>query len=205
MTARQPPVADSCARHRAASRSRSSRSRSRRARRPPPDAAQPARHRDPTPAVPRTPPTQHDGGTARPPARWFLSIRMNDGHLSPEHVARVLDELAAKPTSRGEPRAPKTGADMRTTLVRVFGQAQRWGLLSRNPAALVDPPHVPETEILPLCRSTKLGPCSPPSPDTDSSRSTPWRSPTASGCRRPSAPSGPTSTSRWDPSRCGRS
>lgn len=39
---------------------------------------------------------------------------------------------------------------MRTTLVRAFGQAQRWGLLSRNPAALVDPPHVPETEIVPL-------------------------------------------------------
>jgi integrase len=41
-------------------------------------------------------------------------------------------------------------ADVHTTLVRAFGQAQRWGLLSRNPAALIDPPHVPETEILPL-------------------------------------------------------
>jgi len=75
---------------------------------------------------------------------------MNDESLSPAHVARVLDELAATPTSRGEPRAPKTVADVRTTLVRAFGQAQRWGLLSRNPAALVDPPYVPETEILPL-------------------------------------------------------
>ncbi|MEX1163461.1 MAG: site-specific integrase [Nitriliruptor sp.] len=75
---------------------------------------------------------------------------MDDEHLSPAHVARVLDELAAKPTSRGEPRAPKTVADVRTTLARDFGQAQRWGLLSRNPAALVDPPHVPATEILPL-------------------------------------------------------
>jgi integrase len=82
--------------------------------------------------------------------RWFLRMRMNDESLSPAHVARMLDELAAKPTSRGEPRAPKTVADVRTTLVRAFGQAQRWGLLSRNPAALVDPPHVPETEILPL-------------------------------------------------------
>ena len=82
--------------------------------------------------------------------RWFLKIRMNDENLSPAHVARMLDELAATPTSRGEPRAPKTVADVRTTLVRAFGQAQRWGLLSRNPAALVDPPHVPATEILPL-------------------------------------------------------
>ena len=82
--------------------------------------------------------------------RWFLRIRMNDESLSPAHVARVLDELAATPTSRGEPRAPKTVADVRTTLVRAFGQAQRWGLLSRNPAALVDPPYVPETEIRPL-------------------------------------------------------
>ena len=82
--------------------------------------------------------------------RWFLRIRMNDESLSPAHVARVLDELAATPTSRGERRAPKTVADVRTTLVRAFGQAQRWGLLSRNPAALVDPPHVPETQIRPL-------------------------------------------------------
>jgi integrase len=82
--------------------------------------------------------------------RWFLKIRLNDESLSPAHVARVLDELLATPTSRGEPRAPKTVADVRTTLVRAFGQAQRWGLLSRNPAALVDPPYVPETEILPL-------------------------------------------------------
>jgi integrase len=82
--------------------------------------------------------------------RWFLRIRMNDENLSPAHVARMLDELAAQPTSRGDPRAPKTVADVRTTLVRAFGQAQRWGLLSRNPAALVDPPHVPETAIVPL-------------------------------------------------------
>lgn len=82
--------------------------------------------------------------------RWFLRIRMTDENLSPAHVARMLDEVAAKPTSRGEQRAPKTVADVRTTLVRAFGQAQRWGLLSRNPAALVDPPHVPETEIRPL-------------------------------------------------------
>ena len=81
---------------------------------------------------------------------WFLKIRMDDESLSPAHVARMLDELGATPTSRGEPRAPKTVADVRTTLVRAFGQAQRWGLLSRNPAALVDPPHVPATEILPL-------------------------------------------------------
>ena len=82
--------------------------------------------------------------------QWFVKIRMNDENLSPAHVARMLDELVVKPTSRGEPRAPKTVADVRTTLVRAFGQAQRWGLLSRNPAALVDPPHVPETEIIPL-------------------------------------------------------
>lgn len=82
--------------------------------------------------------------------RCFLRIRLNDESLSPAHVARMLDELAATPTSRGQPRAPKTVADVRTTLVRAFGQAQRWGLLSRNPAALVDPPYVPETEILPL-------------------------------------------------------
>jgi len=82
--------------------------------------------------------------------RWFLKLRLNDESLSPAHVARVLDELLATPTSRGEPRAPKTVADVRTTLVRALGQAQRWGLLSRNPAALVDPPYVPETAILPL-------------------------------------------------------
>ena len=81
---------------------------------------------------------------------WFVKLRLTDEALTPAHVARMLDELAAKPTSHGEPRAPKTVADVRTTLVRAFGQAQRWGMLSRNPAALVDPPQVPETEILPL-------------------------------------------------------
>jgi integrase len=35
-------------------------------------------------------------------------------------------------------------------LIRAFGHAQRWGLLSRKPAALVDPPHVPESETPPL-------------------------------------------------------
>lgn len=81
---------------------------------------------------------------------WFLRIRMDDESLSPAHVARVLDEIAATPTTRGQPRAPKTVADVRTTLVRAFGQAQRWGLLSRNPAELVDPVHVPDKQIQPL-------------------------------------------------------
>lgn len=81
---------------------------------------------------------------------WFKALRLNDEALTPHHVARVLDEISATPTSRNKPRAPKTVADVRTTLVRAFGQAQRWGLLSRNPAALVDPPHVPEAELEPL-------------------------------------------------------
>jgi integrase len=82
--------------------------------------------------------------------QWFLGLRLSDEHCTPQHVAQMLDELLAKPTSRGEPRSPRTVADVRTTLVRAFGQAQRWGLMSRNPAQLVDPPPQDSKEIEPL-------------------------------------------------------
>lgn len=81
---------------------------------------------------------------------WFLSIRLDDEHLTPSHVARMLDELLGKPTAREQPRSPRTVADVRTTLVRAFGQAQRWGLLARNPAQLVDPPPQDVQEVNPL-------------------------------------------------------
>lgn len=95
---------------------------------------------------------------------WFLRIRLTDRELTPAKVARMLDEIAAVPTEYGNcdgqgpcghdpevhQRAPKTVLEVRMVLRRALKQAQRWGHLARNAAALVDPPDVPEADISPL-------------------------------------------------------
>lgn len=78
---------------------------------------------------------------------WFRRLTLADDTLTPQHVARLLDELAATPTVHGKPRAPKTVLEVRAMLRTCLRKAQRWGLLSRNAADLVDPPELDDTEV----------------------------------------------------------
>jgi integrase len=80
--------------------------------------------------------------------RWALDRTL--GEFSPADVQRVLDEIAVTPTATGRTRAASTVAQVRSVLRRALGQAERWGLVGRNVASLVDAPEVDETEIEPL-------------------------------------------------------
>jgi integrase len=46
--------------------------------------------------------------------------------------------------------SPRTVAYIRAVLRQALGQAERWGLISRNVAKLADPPRVPRREVEPL-------------------------------------------------------
>lgn len=64
--------------------------------------------------------------------------------LEPRHVEELMrDRLEAG-------LSPRTVQYIRAVLRRALGQAMRWGLLSRNVAALVDGPRVPKRELRPL-------------------------------------------------------
>lgn len=47
-------------------------------------------------------------------------------------------------------RSPRTVLHMHTVLRVALGRALKWGLVARNLALLVDPPHVPAAEIQPF-------------------------------------------------------
>lgn len=79
---------------------------------------------------------------------WALERSL--GELSPPDVQRLLDEVAVTPTASGKPRASSTVAQVRSVLRRALGQAERWGLIARNAAALVDAPEVETPEVEPL-------------------------------------------------------
>ena len=66
------------------------------------------------------------------------------GELAPQHVQRFI---SAK-LSAG--LAPATVLQMRAVLRRALNQAQRWGLVTRNVATLVDPPRLQRAEIQPF-------------------------------------------------------
>jgi len=46
--------------------------------------------------------------------------------------------------------APRTVQYLRAVLRRALGQAHKWGLVARNVATLVDPPHTVKPEIRPM-------------------------------------------------------
>jgi integrase len=64
--------------------------------------------------------------------------------LSPQHVQGLLNARGAAGSS------PRTVAIIRAVLRLALGQAERWGLVSRNVAKLADPPRVIRREVRPL-------------------------------------------------------
>ena len=64
--------------------------------------------------------------------------------LTPQLVQAFLNRKAATGL------APRTVAYLRAVLRQALGQAERWGLVSRNVAKLADPPRAPRREVRPL-------------------------------------------------------
>jgi len=64
--------------------------------------------------------------------------------LTPQQVQAFLN---AKSTGK---LAPRTVAYLRAVLRQALGQAERWGLVTRNAARLAEPPRVPRREVSPL-------------------------------------------------------
>ena len=64
--------------------------------------------------------------------------------LTPQHVQRFLNEKHASGLS------PRTVQYLHAVIRRALGQAEQWGLVSRNVAKLVSPPRVPKAEVHPL-------------------------------------------------------
>ena len=61
--------------------------------------------------------------------------------LTPQHVERMMDKTAGKGMS------PRTAVHCRAVLRNALSHAMRHSLVSRNVAALADPPKVPESEV----------------------------------------------------------
>ena len=64
--------------------------------------------------------------------------------LTPQHVQALMNSRRAAGLS------PATITRMRAVLRRALGQALKWGLVTRNVAALTDPPRVVTTPVQPL-------------------------------------------------------
>lgn len=63
--------------------------------------------------------------------------------LNPQHVQRLLNEKGAKLSAQ-------TVGNIKTVLRSALAQALKWGLVSRNSAALVDAPRIPRRQIVPF-------------------------------------------------------
>lgn len=78
--------------------------------------------------------------------------------LTPQHVQAFLNRKCGAPSAsrtkvgRPTPRglSPRTVRHCHAVLRVALGQALRWGLVSRNVAALVSPPRVEHTEVQPF-------------------------------------------------------
>lgn len=70
--------------------------------------------------------------------------RLRLAKLGPQHVQEMMNDLLANGLS------PRTVLHIRSTLRRSLNQAVKWGLVSRNVAALVDPPSVTRYKVKPL-------------------------------------------------------
>ncbi len=64
--------------------------------------------------------------------------------LTPQQVQAFLNAKSS------EKLAPRTVAYIRAVLRQALGQAERWGLVTRNAARLAEPPRVPRREVSPL-------------------------------------------------------
>jgi len=72
--------------------------------------------------------------------------------LTPQLVQRLLSEksLQTKPRRSEKRLSPRTVQYIALVLSRALNKAVKWGMLSRNVAALADKPRVPKHEIKPL-------------------------------------------------------
>jgi len=70
--------------------------------------------------------------------------RLQLARLTPQQVQAFLNVKA------GTGLAPRTVAYIRAVLRQALGQAERWGMVSRNVARLVEPPRVPRREVRPF-------------------------------------------------------
>ena len=82
---------------------------------------------------------------------WVVRVHLTPGlgHLSlarptPQQVQAFLNAKA-----NGN-LAPRSVAYLRAVLRQALGQAERWGLVTRNAARLAEPPRVPRCEVHPL-------------------------------------------------------
>jgi len=73
--------------------------------------------------------------------------RLQLASLTPQHVQALMNDRLKSGLS------PNTVTRMRAVLRRALGYAVRWGLVSRNAAALTDAPRVVQTEVEPLSAS----------------------------------------------------
>jgi integrase len=64
--------------------------------------------------------------------------------LTPQEVQRFLNAVAASG------RSPRTVAICRAVLRQALGQAERWGMVTRNVARLAEPPRVPRRPVVPF-------------------------------------------------------
>ena len=77
-------------------------------------------------------------------------------HISPALGTTRLDKLTPQSVQvllnqkRKDGLSPRTVQYLRTVLRLALSQALKWDLVSRNVAALTNPPHVPKTEITPF-------------------------------------------------------
>ena len=75
--------------------------------------------------------------------------------LSPQHIQTYMNDKA-KPVSQPDNNKPKPGLSAKTIgyhrslIVMALGQAERWGLVARNVAMLVDRPKALKYEIQPI-------------------------------------------------------
>jgi integrase len=74
--------------------------------------------------------------------------------LTPQLLQDLLNQIADQSYTRGKkapvPVSPKTVKHVRDVLRAALNQAVKWGLIARNPAALVDPPKPREVERITL-------------------------------------------------------
>lgn len=87
-------------------------------------------------------PTTLDGYRWMVNRYWIDSIgHIRLSRLRPEHVQRVMRSMEQRSLS------PRTIRQARAILRRALGQAERWGLVTQNAAALTDAPRVGRTAV----------------------------------------------------------
>jgi integrase len=102
--------------------------------------------------------TGQPAGPSREHLREYLKRWLDNKRHSiaptPQLLQDLLNQIADQSYTRGKkapvPVSPKTVKHVRDVLRAALNQAVKWGLIARNPAALVDPPKPREVERITL-------------------------------------------------------